>query len=68
MEQSLADLVLRNVITPEVALARSSRADQLLGLLERSGMTYMAALPAAHGGDATPKIPNDNGLRLATEV
>ena len=37
MEQSLADLVLRNVITAEIAFARSSRPDQLQGLLERSG-------------------------------
>src|SRR3954452_14436669 len=50
MEQSLADLVLQNVITAEVALARSSRADQLLGLLERSGMTYMGARPSTNGG------------------
>jgi twitching motility protein PilT len=37
MEQSLAQLVLRNVITKEVALDASSRTEQLLGLLERSG-------------------------------
>ncbi|TMK78597.1 MAG: type IV pilus twitching motility protein PilT [Actinobacteria bacterium] len=35
MEQALAELVLRGVITQEVALARSSRSDQLLGLLGR---------------------------------
>ena len=43
MEQSLADLVLRHVITPDVAFARSSRPDQLQGLLERSGMTNFTA-------------------------
>jgi twitching motility protein PilT len=53
MEQALADLVLRNVITREVAFTRSSRVDQLEGLLER-GVT----LSAARGG-------NLNGLRLA---
>jgi twitching motility protein PilT len=37
MEQGLADLVIREVITQETALARSSRPEQLLGLLERSG-------------------------------
>ncbi len=48
MEQSLADLVLRRVITADVAFARSSRPDQLLGLLERSGWTDIpAAAPAA---------------------
>ena len=33
MEQSLADLVQRRVITSEVAFARSSRPDQLAGIL-----------------------------------
>jgi hypothetical protein len=35
MEQSLADLVLRKIVTKDVALSRSSRRDQLIGLLER---------------------------------
>ena len=39
MEQALADLVLRRVITKDVAVTRSSRPDQLLGLLERAGFT-----------------------------
>src|SRR5215468_11262704 len=42
MEQSLADLVQRHVITLEVAYSRSSRPDQLRGLLERAG-----GIPAA---------------------
>src|SRR5919199_6547207 len=37
MEQALADLVLRGVITMETALARSSRKEQLDGLLQRAG-------------------------------
>jgi twitching motility protein PilT len=37
MEQSLAQLVLRRVITLEHALACSSRTEQLEGLLERAG-------------------------------
>jgi twitching motility protein PilT len=37
MEQSLADLALRRVISKEDALARTSKPDQLLALLERSG-------------------------------
>jgi len=37
MEQSLVDLVRRGVVTKQVALQRSSRPDQLVGLLERSG-------------------------------
>jgi twitching motility protein PilT len=35
MEQSLADLVLRHVITREEALVRSSRPEMLVGLIER---------------------------------
>jgi twitching motility protein PilT len=38
MEQALADLVLRGIVTLDDALSRSSRADQLFGLLERAGM------------------------------
>src|ERR671931_206391 len=37
MEQSLADLALRGVISTDVALSRSSRPEQLFGLLERAG-------------------------------
>ena len=37
MEQSLAELVIRRTITKELALSRSSRPEQLLGLLERAG-------------------------------
>ena len=46
MEQSLANLVLRRVITLETALGCSSRPDQLEGLLERSGFEA----PVAHAG------------------
>ena len=38
MEQSLADLALRRVVNIEDAISRSSRPDQLIGILERSGM------------------------------
>jgi hypothetical protein len=37
MEQSLADLALRGVVTFDVALSRSSRPEQLVGILERAG-------------------------------
>src|SRR5215204_823823 len=37
LEQSLAELVLRRVITKETALSASSRRDQLDALLERAG-------------------------------
>jgi twitching motility protein PilT len=51
LEQALVDLVTRGVITQEVALSRSSRPDQLLGLLQRAGL-------------ATPE-PAAAGLRVA---
>ena len=38
MEQALADLALRRIVNVDVALSRSSRPDQLVGILERSGM------------------------------
>jgi Tfp pilus assembly ATPase PilU len=68
MEQSLADLVLRHVITPEVAFSRSSRPDQLRGLLERSGMTNLTVATTPNGGFADTTTPMQNGLRLAAEV
>jgi twitching motility protein PilT len=37
MEQSLADLIMRNVVTYDEALNRSSRKEELVGVLERSG-------------------------------
>jgi twitching motility protein PilT len=53
MEQALADLVLRKVITRELAINRSSRPDQLESLLER-GVSL-----------SNNRQANQNGLRLA---
>ena len=47
MEQSLAQLVLRRVITREVALEATNRSDQLEGLLERAGFEDEPAPPTA---------------------
>jgi twitching motility protein PilT len=55
MEQSLADLTQRRVITSEVAFSRTTRREQLQGLLERAGFTDFES----------PVVPN---LRLAAEV
>src|SRR5919198_966527 len=55
MEQSLADLTLRGVITIDVALGRSSRPEQLFGLLERAGFDV-------GGRDQAPETPS---LRVA---
>src|SRR3989442_1363898 len=57
MEQGLADLVIREVITQEPALPRSSRPEQLLGLLERSGHF--------EDEEATDDAAAASGLRLA---
>jgi twitching motility protein PilT len=59
MEQALAELVMRRVVTVDVALSRSSRPDQLLGLLERSGFDLSSIQPAE---EATPAL---GGLRVA---
>jgi twitching motility protein PilT len=37
MEQALADLVMRGIVSQEAALNRSSRPEQLLGVLKRAG-------------------------------
>jgi twitching motility protein PilT len=59
MEQNLAELVLRGVITLDAALMRSSKTDQLLGVLERAGYE----LP---GDDDEPEVaPFSAGLRVA---
>jgi twitching motility protein PilT len=39
LEQAFVDLVRRGVISQEMAVSRSSRPDQLMGLLQRAGMT-----------------------------
>jgi twitching motility protein PilT len=59
MEQSLADLVQRRVVAPEMAFSRSSRPEQLRGLLERAGFT---------GPIMQPPLQPVHGLRLAGEV
>jgi twitching motility protein PilT len=46
MEQALADLTLRRVVNIDEALGRTSRPDQLAGLLERSGLDVTGALAA----------------------
>jgi twitching motility protein PilT len=45
MEQALADLVTRGIVAQEVALNRSSRPDQLLGLLKRGAVPLAADAP-----------------------
>jgi twitching motility protein PilT len=65
MEQSLADLVQRRVISTDIAYSRTSRPDQLQGILERAGVVEVKEFsmqPTVPVGD-----PSDVGLRLAGE-
>jgi hypothetical protein len=63
MEQSLAELIVRGVVKYETAVSRSSRPDQLKGLLERMGIQVeeldQPAQPAA------AEAPMGGALRLA---
>ena len=66
MEQSLADLALRRVVDIEVAISRSSRPDQLMGILERSGMPVeMLRQNGAGNGTPAPAPQSSSGLRAA---
>jgi twitching motility protein PilT len=59
MEQSLADLVIRKVITLDDALSRSSRPEQLFGLLERAGVVTSSE------GVGSGRAPLSGTLRVA---
>ena len=63
MEQSLAELTLRRQISLDTALSRTSRPDQLLGLLERGGFDTSAAYAEPETEDV-PLQPL-GGLRVA---
>jgi twitching motility protein PilT len=64
MEQSLADLILRGVVTKEIGLTRSSRPEQLAGLLERSGFHDSAAPLTASNDHMNAPDPMFAGLRV----
>src|SRR4029079_12217418 len=56
MEQALADLATRRVVTLDEALSRSSRPDQLLGILERSGFDVAGARAAQAEAHTAPAL------------
>jgi hypothetical protein len=60
MEQALAELTLRGVVTKDAALSRTTRPEQLEGLLERAGFVDPNA-PVQQAAQA----PLGAGLRLA---
>jgi twitching motility protein PilT len=63
MEQALADLTLRRVVSLDDALTRSSRPEQLLGLLERQGYDVNGSMAALQAQAQQP--PVGAGLRVA---
>src|SRR4051812_18540959 len=63
MEQSLADLIQRGVVTFEVGLTRSSRPQQLIGVLERAG--FPVELPPDLNEPPSDQQPLAAGLRVA---
>jgi twitching motility protein PilT len=62
MEQALADLTLRRIVNVDEALSRSSRPDQLTGILERAGMDVKGTLAAAAQPSTAEPMP---ALRMA---
>jgi twitching motility protein PilT len=70
MEQALADLALRRVVNLDDALARSSRPEQLLGILDRAGFDVTGAMAQLQAQHAAPQLvqqpqPAAAGLRVA---
>jgi twitching motility protein PilT len=56
MEQALADLAIRRVVTLEEALSRSSRPDQLVGILDRAGFDVAGARAHAEAQAPAPAL------------
>ncbi len=60
LEQSLADLVIRRVVAADEAIARSSRREELTGLLQRAGVALVGSFDDSGGGSV-----RNAGLRVA---
>ena len=56
MEQSLTELVEKRVVTVESALAVTSRREQLLGMLERSGVPVDLPSPAVQSASSSLRL------------
>jgi twitching motility protein PilT len=67
MEQSLAELVIRGIVSMDIAVTRSSRPEQLQGLLERAGYVDPNAEAAEENGHSptAPAEPVFGGLRVS---
>jgi twitching motility protein PilT len=66
MEQALADLITRRVVKIDDALSRSSRPDQLMGILERGGFDAAGALAAVTTPDPLAMAAAGGGGGLRT--
>ena len=56
MEQALADLATRRVVSLDEALSRSSRPDQLIGILDRAGFDVAGARAQAEAQAPAPAL------------
>ncbi len=68
MEQSLAELIIRGIVTKDIAMTRSSRPEQLNGLLERAGFSDGSESASADTNGhaaAPPAEPVFGGLRVS---
>jgi twitching motility protein PilT len=65
MEQALADLALRRVVSLDDALSRSSRPEQLTGILERSGFDVAGTLAMLESHAPQPGPQQTPALRMA---
>ncbi len=66
MEQSLAQLIQHRIVTPEDGLSRSSRPQQLVGILERAGFPVdLQKVGIEAGGAAAENASLGGGLRVA---
>jgi twitching motility protein PilT len=63
MEQSLAHLIQHRIVTLEEGLARSSKPEQLIGILERAG--FPVNISAAVDLGVAPEPAFGGGLRVA---
>jgi hypothetical protein len=65
MEQSLANLIQHRIVTVEDGLSRSSRPQQLVGILERAGFPVDVRTAEFGGASAADEPSLGSGLRVA---
>ena len=67
MEQSLAELIIRGIVSIDLGMSRSSRPEQLAGLLERAGFANASEMDPETNGHAPDAAPDPvfGGLRMA---